>query len=122
MTYPQWAVAVVLGTVVASLAAGPFRGGALFGAALSGAAGLLSIAATGRWATRSERVVQTALVIMVLGFLGRIVLVSVGTIVVVRTELSVAGFVTAFFVVYFALAGIEGAYVQRLGRRTGLER
>jgi hypothetical protein len=63
--------------------------------------------------------VQAALAVLVLGFLARLVLVAVGTILVVKTGESVPGFVLGFFVVFFALAGIEGAYVQRLGRRTG---
>jgi len=37
----------------------------------------------------------------------------------VKTGESVPGFVVAFFVVYFVLAGLEGAYVQRLGRSAG---
>jgi hypothetical protein len=63
--------------------------------------------------------VQQALAVMALGFLVRLVLVALGTILVVRTGESVPGFVLAFFVVYFILAGLEGAYVQRLGRSAG---
>jgi hypothetical protein len=113
-----WAVAAVVAALLAALGAGAHRTGALVGAALSGATGLVSIQAMGRFAA-GARPVQQALAVMVIGFLARIVLVSVGTIVVVRTGESVPGFVAGFFVVFFALAAIEGAYVQRLGRRTG---
>jgi hypothetical protein len=73
----------------------------------------------GRFARGSGRGVQQALAVMALGFLVRLVLVALGTILVVRTGESVPGFVLAFFVVYFILAGLEGAYVQRLGRSAG---
>ena len=115
----MWALAVVLVALGAALLAGPYRRGALIGAAISGAAGLLSIRAMGRTASRGAKVAQQALLVMTVGFLGRIVLVALGTVLVVRTGESVPAFVTAFFVVYFVLAGIEGAYVQRLGRRAG---
>lgn len=118
MRHQGWAIAVVAAALLAALASGPHRGGALAGAALSGAAGLLSIQAMGRWAGAGAKV-QAALAVLVLGFLARLVLVAVGTIVVVKTGESVPGFVLGFFVVFFALAAIEGAYVQRLGRRAG---
>ncbi len=118
MSHRAWAIAVVAVAIAGSLAAGVHRSGALLGTALAGAAGLLSIQAMGRFAA-GARPLQQALAVMVLGFLARIVLVAVGTIAVVRTGESVPGFVAGFFVVFFALAGIEGAYVQRLGRRTG---
>jgi hypothetical protein len=114
-----WALAVVLAAVAVSLLAGPHRRGALVGAAMAGAAGLLSMRAMGRTASRGARVAHQALLVMTIGFLGRIVLVALGTVLIVRTGESVPGFVAGFFVVYFILAGIEGAYVQRLGRRAG---
>jgi hypothetical protein len=113
------ALAVVLAALAASLLAGPHRRGALAGAAISGAAGLASIRAMGWSAARGGRATQRALLVVTAGFLLRIVLVALGTALVVRTGESVPGFVVAFFVVYFILAGIEGAYVQRLGRRAG---
>jgi hypothetical protein len=119
VSHKVWAIAVVAAALVASLLAGPHRQGALLGTVISGAAGLLSIQAMGRWASRGGKVAQQALAVMVIGFLLRILLVSLGIVLVVRTGESVVGFVASFFVVYFALAGIEGAYVQRLGRRTG---
>jgi hypothetical protein len=112
-----WALAVVLAALGLSLAAGPHRRGALIGAAISGAAGLLSIRAMGRSAPRDGNLAKQALLVMAVGFLVRIVLVSLGTVLVVRTGESVLGFVAAFFVVYFVLSGIEGAYAQHLGRR-----
>jgi len=118
VTHKGWAIAVVLVALLAALGAGAHRTGALVGAALSGGAGLLSLQAMGRFAA-GARPMQQALAVMVLGFLARILLVAVGTIVVVRAGESVPGFVAGFFVVFFALAGIEGAYVQRLGRRAG---
>lgn len=118
MRYQAWALAVVLAALGLAVAAGPHRRGALVGAAMSGATGLLSIRAMGRTAARGAKV-QQALLVMALGFLVRILLVALGTVLVVRTGASVPGFVAAFFVVYFILAGIEGAYVQRLGRSTG---
>jgi hypothetical protein len=114
-----WALAVVLAALGVALLAGPYRTGALVGAAISGAAGLLSIRAMGRAPSRGARVTQRALLVMAIGFLVRLVLVALGTVLVVRTGESVPGFVIGFFVVYFVLAGIEGAYVQRLGRRAG---
>ncbi len=119
MKHQLWALAVVLAALGLSLAAGPHRRGALIGAGISGAAGLLSMRAMGRTRGGGSSVARQALLVMTVGFLARILLVALGTVLVVRTGESVAGFVTAFFVVYFILSGIEGAYVQRLGRRAG---
>lgn len=120
MKHQLWALAVVLAALGLSLAAGPHRRGALVGAAISGVAGLLSIRAMGRSAPRDGNLAKQALLVMAVGFLARIVLVSLGTVLVVRTGESVLGFVAAFFVVYFILSGIEGAYAQHLGRRAGI--
>ena len=119
MRHQLWALGVVVAALALALVAGPHRRGALVGAALSGAAGLLSMRYMGRTAARGARGAQQALLVMTIGFLVRIVLVALGTVLVVRTGESVPGFVAGFFVVYFVLAGIEGAYVQRLGRRAG---
>ncbi len=116
MRHQLWALAVVVAALGVSLAAGPHRRGALIGAAISGAAGLVSIRAMGRTGARGGNAARQALLVMTIGFLARIALVALGTVLVVQTGQSVPGFVTAFFVVYFILAGIEGAYVQRLGR------
>jgi hypothetical protein len=117
--FQAWALVAVLAALGAALLSGSHARGALVGAAISGAAGLVSIRAMGRYASRGGRVVQQALAVVTIGFLLRILLVALGTVLVVRTGQSVPGFVTAFFVVYFVLAGIEGAYVQHLGRSTG---
>lgn len=119
MRHQLWALAVVLAAVGLALVAGVHRRGALLGAVLSGAAGLVSMRAMGRWAAGGGKVVQRALAVMAIGFTVRILLVAIGTILVVRGGESVPGFVTAFFVVYFTLSGIESAYVQRLGRSAG---
>jgi len=112
-------VGVVVVALGLSVAAGRHRPGALLGVALSAAAGLASFAAMARLADPGPRLVQRALWVMALSFLGRLVLVALGTVLVVKLETSVWGFVVAFFVVYFVLAGIEGAYVLRQGKRAG---
>jgi hypothetical protein len=112
-------VLVVLLGLAAALAAGPHRVGALLGVALAGATGLLSILAQGRFAGHGGRAVQQALLVNVVGFFLRMLLLVPAVFLVVRMQESAAGFVVGFFAVYFALFGIEGAYVQRLGRRTG---
>jgi len=117
--HEAWALAVVVAALGAAALTGVHRTGALLGAGLSGGTGLLSMRAMARFAGAARKPVQQALAVVALGFLVRLLLVALGTILVVKTGQSVAGFVVAFFVVYFVLAGIEGAYVQRLGRRTG---
>ncbi len=119
MRHALWAVAVVVAGLLASLAVGPHRVGALLGVALAGATGLLSILAQGWLAGAGSRGVQQALLVNVVGFLLRMLLLVPAVFAVVRLRESAAGFVIGFFVVYFALFGIEGAYVQRLGRRAG---
>ncbi|HET6411157.1 MAG TPA: hypothetical protein VFG53_03780 [Anaeromyxobacter sp.] len=113
------ALGVVLAALALSLVAGPHRRAALVGAALSGAAGLVSIEAMGRVASRGAPVLQRALLVMAIGFLLRIVLVALGTVLVVKSGESIWGFVTAFFVVYFLLAGVEGDYLRRQGQSAG---
>ena len=113
------ALGVVLAALALSLVAGPYRRGALVGAALSGAAGLVSIEAMSRAAARGAPVLGRALLVMATGFLLRIVLVALGTILVVKKGESIWGFVAAFFVVYFLLAGVEGDYLRRLGQSAG---
>lgn len=119
MKHQALGLAVVLAAIALALFAGPHRRGALIGAAVSGSAGLVSIRAMGRAAARGAPVLQRALLVLTVGFLLRIVLVALGTVLVVRSGESIWGFVTAFFVVYFILAGIEGAYLKRLGQSTG---
>jgi hypothetical protein len=52
-------------------------------------------------------------------FLVRIALVAGGVVLVQRAGESLAGFVVAFFVPYFAFAAVEGFYVHSLNRGTG---
>jgi hypothetical protein len=112
-------MAVVLAGAAAALAAGPHRLGALLGVGLAGVTGLLSILSQGWLAGSGSRGVQQALLVNVVGFLLRMLLLVPAVFLVVRLGGSAAGFVVGFFVIYFALFGIEGAYVQRLGRRAG---
>ncbi len=114
-----WAAAVVLAGAGLALAAGRHRVGALLGIALAGVTGLLSILAQGWLAGPGSRGVQQALLVNVVGFLLRLLLLVPAVFLVVRLGESAGGFVVGFFVIYFALFGIEGAYVQRLGRRAG---
>ncbi|HVO17921.1 MAG TPA: hypothetical protein VMU15_01610 [Anaeromyxobacter sp.] len=118
MRQKAWAVGGVAVALALAASSGVHRRGALLGVAISGLTGLLSMQAMGRFA-RGGRVVHQALAVMALGFLVRLLLVALGTILVVKTGESVPGFVVAFFVVYFVLAGLEGAYAQRLGRSAG---
>jgi hypothetical protein len=113
------AILVILAGLAAALGAGSHRTGALLGVALAGATGLLSILAQGWFAGRGARAVQQALLVNVVGFFLRMLLLVPALFLVVRRQESAAGFVVGFFAVYFALFGIEGAYVLRLGRRTG---
>ncbi len=111
--------ALALGFVLAALASGSYRRGALVGAAISGLTALASIVAMGRFARSGAKPVQRALAVMTVTFLARIVLVAVGTILVVRAGESALAFVVAFFVPYFVFAAVEGAFVHSLNRGTG---
>jgi hypothetical protein len=111
--------ALALGFVLAALASGSYRRGALVGAAISGLTALASIVAMGRFARSGAKPVQRALAVMTVTFLARIVLVAVGTILVVRAGESALAFVVAFFVPYFVFAAVEGLFVHSLNRGTG---
>ncbi len=111
--------ALALGFVLAALASGSYRRGALVGAAISGLTALASIVAMDRFARSGAKPVQRALAVMTVTFLARIVLVAVGTILVVRAGESAVAFVVAFFVPYFVFAAVEGAFVHSLNRGTG---
>ncbi len=111
--------ALALGFVLAALASGAHRRGALVGAAISGVTALGSIVAMDRFARSGAKPVQRALAVMTVTFLVRIVLVAVGTILVVRAGESALAFVVAFFVPYFVFAAVEGAFVHSLNRGTG---
>jgi hypothetical protein len=119
MKHQLLTAAIAVAFVLAALAAGAHRRGALVGAAISGVTALGSIVAMGRAARAARRPVQRALAVMTVAFLVRIVLVAVGTFAVMRAGESIIGFVVAFFVPYFVFAAVEGAFVHSLTRRTG---
>jgi hypothetical protein len=115
------AIALVLSALAIglALAAGVHRRGALIGATTACLTGLGSMIAIDRSARAAAKPTQAALLVIVLGFLVRLVLVGLGTILVVRAGESVAGFIAGFFIPYFALATVEGALVHSLRRGTG---
>jgi hypothetical protein len=108
--------AIAVLCVLAALAAGAHRKGALVGASISGLTALGSILAMGHAARGGKKPVQRAVAVMAGAFLVRLVLVGLGTVLVARAAESIIGFVVAFFVPYFVFAGIEGAFVHSLGR------
>jgi len=107
---------VALAFVAAALAAGPDRAAALTGTLLAGATGLGSTLLMGRAASSPGKPVHQALLVFVVFFLGRLVLVGSATAVVSRAGWNVVAFVIAFFVPYFTLAALEGAYLHSLRR------
>lgn len=119
MKYQLATAALAAGFLVAALATGAHRKGALLGAAISGATALASILAMARFSRSGKKPVQSALAVMVVAFLARIVLVAVGTFVVIQAGESIVGFVAAFFLPYFVFAALEGAFVHSLTRGTG---
>ena len=110
--------AVAALALLASALAGAHRRAALVGAGAVSLTALASLLALGRTA-RSRSPVKTALAVITVMFLVRLVLVSLATVFVVRAGESVPGFVVAFFVPYFAFAAIEGAYAHSMGRLPG---
>jgi K+-sensing histidine kinase KdpD len=110
--------AIALGTVAASLAAGPYRKGALIGAVSSGVTAVASLLFMQKGA-RSRKPLQAALAVMAVMFLTRILVVALGTAAVVRAGENVFAFIVAFFVPYFTFAAIEIAYLTGLSRGTG---
>ena len=109
---------IALASVAVAFAAGPDHVAAPLGAILAGATGVGSTLLMGRAATAAEKPVQAALLVFVIFFLLRLVLVGSATAVVVRFGWNVMAFVVAFFVPYFVLSALEGAYLHSL-RRTG---
>jgi hypothetical protein len=109
---------VALAFVAASFAVGPDHVAAPLGAVLAGATGVGSTLLMGRAATAAKKPVQAALLVFVVFFLLRLVLVGSATAVVARFGWNVFAFVAAFFVPYFVLSALEGAYLHSL-RRTG---
>lgn len=115
------AIAIALSALAIGLAllSGVHRRAAVLGAASASITAVASMMAMSRTARSAAKPTQAALVIMVLGFLVRLVLVGVGTVLVVRAGESVVGFILAFFVPYFVLAFVEGALVHSLRRGAG---
>lgn len=119
MKHQLLTAAIALGFVLAALAAGAHRKGALVGAAISGVTAVGSIVAMARFARSGSKPVQRALAVMTVAFLLRILLVALGLFAVVRAGESVVAFVVAFFVPYFVFAAVEGAFVHSLSRGPG---
>jgi hypothetical protein len=109
---------VALAFVAAAAALAPDRAAALTGALIAGVTGVASTLLMGRAASASKKPVQGALLVFVVFFLLRLVLVGSATAVVARFGWDVIVFVVAFFVPYFVLSALEGAYLHSL-RRTG---
>jgi hypothetical protein len=110
---------VALASVAVAFAAGPDHVAAPLGAILAGVTGVGSTLLMGRAATTAKKPMQAALLVFVIFFLLRLVLVGSATAVVVRFGWNVVAFVVAFFVPYFVLSALEGAYLHSL-RRTGI--
>ncbi len=109
--------AIVVGLALASGAS--YRKGATVGAAIASFTALLSLFWMARSARRPERQMKGALLVMVVGFLARIVLVAAGAAVVARAGENVVAFILAFFVPYFAFSAIEVAFLHSLRRTPG---
>ena len=110
--------AALLAVLLASAAGDGQRRAALIGACSASLTALGSLLAMGRFAS-GRKPVQSALAVMVVAFLVRIVVVALGTVAVVRAGESVVAFVVAFFVPYFFFAAVEAWYVASLGRGPG---
>ncbi len=116
------AAATVLAAIVVglALASGPsYRRGATMGAAIASFTALLSLFLMARSARRPGEQMKGALLVMVVGFLARIVLVAAGAAVVARAGEDVVAFIVAFFVPYFAFSAIEVAFLHSLRRTPG---
>ncbi len=104
--------------VVAALAAGPHRRGALLGAISSSVTAVAALLFMQRGA-RARRPLQAAMAVMAAMFLVRILVVGLGTAAVVRGGESVVGFIVAFFVPFFIYAAIEIAWLIGLSHGPG---
>jgi hypothetical protein len=113
--FPLAAILVAAAFLGIAAASGEHRFGAMVGSAIAGATGLASILAL-RLTTGGSKAMQKALAVVVVGFLLRLVLVALGTVLVVRASGSVVAFVVAFFVPFFAFVALEAAYVHTLRR------
>jgi hypothetical protein len=111
-------LAVALAFLGAAALSGRHAPGALVGAGIAGVTGLGTMLAIGRTAG-ARKPMQAALAIMTLGFLVRLLLVALGTVLVARSGESVFAFVIAFFVPFFVFAGLEAAHLHSLRHGTG---
>ena len=106
--------------VLAALLAGPYRLPAAVGASIAGVTAVGSIFAMGRAARARGNPTQSALAVMAVTFLVRLVLVGVGTVLVARAAGDVTtaafAFVVAFFVPFFAFTALEGLFLHSLRR------
>ncbi len=118
MKYPLVTAAIAVASVAIALAAGSHRRAALVGVAISGVSALASILAMGH-TQRARRPMQAALAVMTVTFLVRLVLVSIGTILVARGSEDAIAFVISFFVTYFVYVAVEARFVHTLSRGTG---
>jgi hypothetical protein len=117
----KWTLAtLVLSLVFLGVAAlsGRHAVGALVGAAIAGVTGLASMFAIGRTAG-TKKPMQAALAVMTIGFLVRLILVALGTVLVVRSGESIVAFVVGFFVPFFVFAALEAAHIHTLRPGTG---
>lgn len=112
--YVLLTAAVAAAALLVSLLSGAHRGGALVGSATASVTAIASLAAMAAVSRTGKRTVNGPLAVMVTAFLVRLVLVSVGCILVVRASGSVVAFVLAFFVPFFAFSAIEAAFVHSL--------
>jgi len=111
-------VALAAAFMGAAALAGPHSRGALVGASIAGGTAILSVLAMLR-TSAGRKPMQAALAVVAVAFLVRLVLVALGTALVVTEGESVVAFVVAFFVPFFAFAGLEAALVHSLRHRTG---
>ena len=109
--------AAALGFVLAArlLAGESQQAAAVLGASIAGFTAIVSLLGLG-WALRTPHATRSALLVLAAVFGARILLVGAGTLLVGRA--GAVGYVAGFFVPYFVLAALEGAYVHSL-RRSG---
>jgi len=119
MKHLFFATTLAIVSVAATLAAGPYRDGALAGAATSSATALASLMLM-HWGVRRSggrsRKIRAALQVVGVSFVARVLVVAAATFAVAHSGANVVAFVIAFFIPYFAFAAIEGAYVYSLTR------
>ncbi len=111
----------MLTTLVAALAlggslVGAHRRAALLGSGIACLTAVASLYAIARASRGAAKPVQSALLVVTVVFLVRILLVALGTALVARSGLNVLAVVAAFFVPYFVFSAIEGAFVHSLSR------